>query len=173
MADPHQTMEDEEINCHIPSSAPSACSVNIVACTILIKLHQTCSSIRKSLSSATAYRQKPAELLQTVKALDQKLHLLGMEIEHTLPIHTPLEPSRLPLSLSLTMALVIHFTYHSLLFDIHTTLTYPWSRGIISLRQHPSFRAQVESSYAVVAKASRDIILASRHIPLDAACPFL
>lgn len=166
-------MEDEEINCEIPTLAPSHCSMHVAACTILIKLHQLCSLVGKSLSSAKAFRQGPVELLLTVRNLDEKLHALGEEVERIVPLSSLPDPTRLPSNLSLTLALVIHFTYHDLLFDIHTTLTYPWSRGIISLRQHPSFRGQVERSYSVVAKACRAIVLANRHIPIDAACPFL
>lgn len=147
--------------------------MDISAWTILIKLHQLCSLVGKSLSSAQAFRQNPAELLRTVRYLDEKVRVLGEEVEHVLPMKRPLDPSHLPGNLSLQLAMALHFTYYGLLFDIHTTLTYPWSRGIISLRQHPSFRDQVERSYSIVAKASRDVILASRHIPLDAACPFL
>jgi len=113
------------------------------------------------------------EFIQTVNDLDRRVRLLGKEVEKIFLINGSLDPSRLPGELSLTLALAVYFTYNDLLFDIHTTLTYPWSRGIISLRQHPSFRSQVERSHSVVAKACRDIILTSRHVPLDAACPFL
>ncbi len=147
--------------------------MHIGAHTVLIKLHQVCSFVGKSLSSPRAFRKRPVEFIQTVNDLDRKVRSLGEEIEDILLVKGSLDPSRLPGNLSLTMALAIYFTYNDLLFDIHTILTYPWSRGIISLRQHPSFRGQVERSYSVVAKACRDIILASRHIPIDAACPFL
>lgn len=108
-----------------------------------------------------------------VTFLDEKARVHGEAVERVLSMKSALDPSSLPADLSLKVALALHFTYYGLLFDIHTTLTYPWSRGIISLRQHPSFRDQVERSYSIVAKTSRDVILASRHIPLDAACPFL
>lgn len=147
--------------------------MNHAACTVLIKLHRLCSLVGKSLSSAKAFRQNPTDLLQTVTCLDEKVRALGEEVEVVLSMKTPLDPSCLPRNLSLKLALALHFTYYSLLFDIHTTLTYPWSRGIISLRQHPSFRDQVERSYSIVAKASREAILATRNVPLDAACPFL
>ena len=147
--------------------------MNVVAYTVLIKLHRLCSLVGKSLTSARAFRQKPAELLEVVTFLDQKIRLLSEDVQRVLRLDCPLDPSRLPDNLSLHMALAIHFTYYGILFDIHTTLTYPWSRGIISLRRHPSFRTQVEKSYTIVAEASRAVVLASRHVHLDAACPFL
>ena len=153
-------MDDEVMNCDIPTSAPLNFSMHFSGYTILIKLHRLCSLVWNSLSSAKAFRKKPEELIQTVDDLDHRIRLLAEEIEKLVPLKSALDPSRLPENLSLTMALAIQFTYFGLLFDIHTTLTYPWSRGIISLRQHPSFRLQVERSYSVVAKASRDIILA-------------
>ncbi len=105
--------------------------------------------------------------------LDQKARILSNEAEGIARLDDLMVSSSLANGLSLNMALLIHFTYYGLLFDIHTTLTYPWSRGIINLRRHPTFRTQVERSYAVVAEASRAVILESRFIHLDAACPFL
>lgn len=168
-----QIIDDEEINCQIPTSGASYCLMNFPARLVLVDLHQLCSFVGKSLSSARAFRRNPTELLQMVTFLDEKARVHGEAVERVLSMKSALDPSSLPADLSLKVALALHFTYYGLLFDIHTTLTYPWSRGIISLRQHPSFRDQVERSYSIVAKTSRDVILASRHIPLDAACPFL
>jgi hypothetical protein len=84
-----------------------------------------------------------------------------------------LEPAHLPNGLTLRRAQSLQYHYFSLVLDINTPLTYPWSGiGTYAKKDTADF-AQMQISLNTVAQASRSAIIATRHIQIDASCSSL
>jgi hypothetical protein len=164
-------MDDNEVSCEIPTSAPPGCIVNVLYCTMLIKYAQLSSMVTERLSSVQTFRQGPEEIIKTVCELDEHLHDMKDSMQHILSLDAPLDPSNLPHGITLQQALYMQHAYYGTRFDIHTVLTYPWFYSILSSTQHPAFRSQMEKSSEIVANASRAAILATKYIHIDANCP--
>ncbi|KAJ2905583.1 hypothetical protein MKZ38_004877 [Zalerion maritima] len=164
-------IDDDDINCQVPTVAPPSSSVNLFYCNTLIRLAQLSSLVAKRLSSVQAFRQGPEALVRTVGELNEKLVVIKRSIEPILSLSDPLDLSKLPHSVSFQQAVYLQYTYYNTVFDIHTVLTYPWSQSILGLTQHPALRTQVERSTEMVARSCRDAILATKHICIAACTP--
>lgn len=132
-----------------------------------------CSTTKKRLSSAKALRQTPAQLIETVRSLSQQLDALKHSIQHIIILDAPLELDQLPQGMTLRQAQSLQAHYFSLVLDINTPLTYPWSGVRESVEQDMGALAQIEASCNAVAIVSRAAILATRQIRVDASCTAL
>jgi hypothetical protein len=144
--------------------------MNVTYSTTMTRLCQLSSRVAKRLSNAHALRQSPEELANTIQKLDQELIVLKSSLQDIVHLDTPINPSRLVVGISAGQAMSIQSMYYGMVFDIHTPLTYPWSRGIPSLSQLPNVQSQVEASSAIVADTSRKAIMASTFVQPDANC---
>jgi hypothetical protein len=132
-----------------------------------------CSTTKKRLSSAKALRQTHAQLIETVRSLSQQLDALKHSIQHIIILDAPLELDQLPQGMTLRQAQSLQAHYFSLVLDINTPLTYPWSGVRESVEQDMAALAQIEASCNAVAIVSRAAILATRQIRVDASCTAL
>ena len=103
--------------------------------------------------------------------LDQRLNLLKNDLETFIVLGNPVNPDRLPLGLNVQQTVYIQCTYHSIMIDIHNTLTYPWSRNVLGLPPDRFVQSQVEKSFAVIADTCRNSMLTLQHVHIDAATP--
>ena len=166
-------MDDDEISCPVPESALSGRLGETLYCHILIRVMQLCSTAKKRLSSARALRQSPAQLIETVRDLNAELAELKQSTELKIFLDSPLDVAQLPGDITLRQAQSLQYHYVSLVLDINTPLTYPWS-GIYSYaRQDSTALSQIEASCNSVAQASRCAILATRQIRFDPSCSAL
>lgn len=140
---------------------------------MLIRFSQLSSLVHKRLSNVRAFRQTPDITVSTVIYLDHQLHMLKESMSYILQVDAPINPSKLPKCISLTQALHLQFMYYHIMFDIHTTLTYPWSQALHTLQENSEHRKQIDLSYSRVANAARGLILATKWVHLDANCATL
>ncbi|KAI1629537.1 fungal-specific transcription factor domain-containing protein [Exophiala viscosa] len=163
-------IDDEEINCQLPTSGRSDDSVNVRYTQACIEINHLASRIRKMLFTASAWRQAPENLVNNVTMLQMKLDALRANLKAQCQIDLPLKITKPPAGLDMQQALSIQFLYYNLVWDIHTTLAHPWFRGT-GLDRHPDFQLQIAQSCSIVAETSRAAILDCRFIQLDASCP--
>ncbi|KAJ9494771.1 hypothetical protein H2202_009672 [Exophiala xenobiotica] len=164
-------IDDEDINCPLPTSERSDGSVNARYTQACIKINHLSSVTRKMLFKASAWRQAPRHLVNNVTTLQMKLEELRASLKLQCQIDLPMNITKPPAGLNMQQALSIQFLYYNLVWDIHTTLAHPWFRGVTGLDRHPDFQVQISQSCAIVAETSRATILDSRFIQLDANCP--
>lgn len=142
-------------------------------CNMLIRLSQLSSRVNKQLSSVQAFRQPTSATIRTVVDLDRQLRALKDSMAYLFSVDAPINPVTLPASITLNQALYLQFTYYNLLFDIHTTLTYPWSQTMLRPLENAAHQTQIQASRSIVADAARSLILATKWILVDANCPTL
>jgi hypothetical protein len=165
-------MDDDEISCQVPESALSGRPCDTIYCHILIEMMQLCSTAKKRLSSARAMRQTPDQLIETVWDLNKELDELKRSTQNKYCLDGSLT-SQLPKGITLRQAQSLQFHFFSLVLDINTPLTYPWSGIYTYAKKDRAAFAQVETSCNAVAHASRSTILATRQIRIDASCSAL
>ncbi|KAH8691680.1 fungal-specific transcription factor domain-containing protein [Talaromyces proteolyticus] len=166
-------IDDDEISSQVPEKALSGQLGDTIYCHVLIQLIRLCSTTKKRLSSAQALRQTPAQLIETIRNLNQELDGLKRSIQPDFALDAPLETSQLPKGMTLRQAQSLQSHYFSLVLDINTPLAYPWSGVHTSIDQDMAALAQIGASCDAVARASRAAILATRQIRVDASCTAL
>jgi hypothetical protein len=166
-----QALDDDDISCQIPTKAPPNSPIDIDIFTCAIKHAQIASLISKKLSSVSAFRRTTAEMLETVRSLDQKLQDWRDQLPHGLQIKSPTKALEACGSRNIVSIYHLHFAYYGSLMAIHMVLVYPWITAIFSIDQVQAFRDQVSVSTEAVAQAARSIILLTRHLHVDVASP--
>lgn len=110
-------------------------------------------------------------LVRSVAELDEQLNTLKRSIDPI--ISRPAAPSitLLPSGMTLQQTMYLRGALQSIALDIHTSLTYPWSRSLLGVTPHVALRDQVETSTQIVAETCRQAILATELIRFDASTP--
>ena len=166
-------MEDDEVSSQVPQAALDGQPSSTIYCQILIQLMRLSSAAKKRLSSATAMRQSPDQLIETVRDLNGQLDQVKHSVKESFRLGEPLHSSQLLSGLITRQAQSLQSHYFSLVLDINTPLTYPWS-GLYKYARHDAASlAQIEAACNNVSSASRSAILATRQIHIDANCSFL
>ena len=132
-----------------------------------------CSSTRKRVSSAQALRQTPAQLIETVRSLNQELDALKSSVGQSFSLDAPLDGSQLPKGITLRQAQSLQSHYFSVVLDINTPLAHPWSGVHTLVEPDKAALSQIQASCNTVASVSRAAILATRQIRVDASCTAL
>ncbi|KIW09874.1 hypothetical protein PV08_11975 [Exophiala spinifera] len=164
-------IDDEEVNCPLPTLDRSDGSVNVRYIQACIRLNHLSSVVQRTLFKASKWRQASKELVHNVKMLQTKLEELRDDLRDLCSIELPLNMTNLPANLSLPQALSIQFLYYNLVWDTHTTLAHPWFRSVKGVEQHLDFKGQIAQSSSFVAETSRAAVLDFRFIHLDANSP--
>jgi hypothetical protein len=139
--------------------------------TACIKHAQINSIVSKRLATVKAYSQTPRELIQTVLEMDNLVESWRKTLPHHFQPTTPIKYSSIPEGLHLQHILYLRYAYYGSLLAIHTIFTYPWTGAIIRTDSSTAFRDQVVLSTKAVVEASRNIILTTKHIDIDASSP--
>lgn len=155
----------------MPTKIPPSSTIDIDIFTCAIRQAQISSLISKNLSSVSAFRQTTAEMIETIRSLDQKLHDWRDQLPPDLQIKSPTFPPTPYGSRNMANINHLHFAYYGSLLGIHMVLTYPWIAAIFSTDQVQAFREQVSISTETVAQAARSIILMTRQLNVDVASP--
>jgi hypothetical protein len=150
---------------------PLGSSLNLEYFGILLKLAQLQSLVAKRLSSVQAYRRGAASLVKSVSELDEALKALHLSIEPKLVLSGPLDFKSMPVDMSLQQTLYLKYFYFNMVLDIHTALTFPWSRSTLGLTEHLALRNQLRKSMNVVAETCRNSILTTQHISFGTSEP--
>lgn len=166
-----QAIDDDSISCQIPTTPPSAGLIDGHFSTISIKHAQISSTVAKRLSNVYIVHQTATDIIKTVVELDKMLYDYKQSISCFFDVDASIDPSQLPSGISLQQAVYLQYSFYGTLCDIHSVLTYPWFHNILSLNQDPAVCLQLEVSSQRVAKASRSILVATKHVHIDAAAP--
>lgn len=166
-------MDDDEISCEIPEEASNDQIGSTTYCKLLIQLMQLSSIARKRLSSPAAMRKSPDQLIESVCNLNSRLEELNQSNQQVFCLDWSLGDLQSLNGLTKRQAQSLQSHYFSLILDINTPLTYPWS-GIYQYAKHDKAKfVHVEAACIAVSCASRSAILATRHVHVDANCTFL
>ena len=168
-----QIIDDDEISCATPSACTAGSALNVDYCLALIRLAQLSSNVMRRLSSVRSLRLNAQAIVETVSQLQQRANAIKDEIEITngLSLGQSIKVGQLPAHLSLEQVLYLQYAYFNALLDIHTVLACPWSRALVALQPHATFRTQVETSMKMVAETSRSAVLATKDIPVSRPTP--
>ncbi|KIW27762.1 uncharacterized protein PV07_07470 [Cladophialophora immunda] len=167
----HSLIDDDDVSCQVPTSAPPDSTVNIEYCNTLIRLARLSSLVSKRLSTVQAFQQGGEALVRSVAELDEQLNILKRSIDPIISRPAAPNPTQLPSGMTLRQIMYLRGALQSITLDIHTSLTYPWSRSMCGLTPHAALRDQVETSTQIVAETCRQAILATEHIQFDASTP--
>lgn len=125
----------------------------------------------KELFSAQSRHQPLPAVVKKVKALDELLQSWRVGLPGFLKPDVSFTSSGLPPGILSDHKLLVHFSYYGTLAAIHSVLSCPWNLPRAETDRDPTVVNQIELSTQVVAGASRNSILATRSIKLDAAAP--
>ncbi|KAF2812009.1 uncharacterized protein BDZ99DRAFT_560742 [Mytilinidion resinicola] len=164
-------IDDDEITCVLPTLAPNGREIHVQLFTSFIEHAQISSSTMRHLSRAKSGQRSPAELVSTVEKLDRRLHSWYQSIPAALRLDLPFKKSNLPDGAQLEHLLYLHFAYHGSLISIHSFFGYPWNLIGFASDSSTDLRERMESSTRIVAEASRNLVLATRDISIDAEAP--
>ena len=145
--------------------------MNLKYFNVLIQLSQISSGVSKQLSTIQIQRDGAQALVRKILELDQRLNVLKKDLETFIILGNPVNPDRLPLDLNLQQTVSLQCTYHSIVIDVHSTLTYPWSRNLLGLPPDRFVQSQVEKSFEVVADTCHNSMLTLQYVHIDAATP--
>ncbi|EXJ70411.1 uncharacterized protein A1O5_06479 [Cladophialophora psammophila CBS 110553] len=167
----HSLIDDDDVSCQVPTSAPPDSTVNIEYCNTLIRLSRLSSLVSKRLSTVQAFQQGAEALVRSVAELDEQLNVLKRSIDPIISCPSAPCPTQLPSRMTPQQIMYLRGAIQSITLDIHTSLTYPWSRSMCGLTPHAALRDQIETSTQVVAEICRQAILGTEHIRFDASTP--
>jgi hypothetical protein len=145
--------------------------MNLQYFSILIRLARLSSAVSKRLSTVRAFQQGAELLVRSVAELDEQLNALKRSVDPILFLDSPVKLNQLPAGMTLQQTMYLRYGFFNLTLDIHTALTYPWSRSMLGLTPHAALRSQVEKSTQMVAETCRNAILATEHIRFEASTP--
>lgn len=139
----------------------------------MIKLCQLLSLSSKKLASTEAFQQPIEKLVETVQDLERSIKNLRQSCKEEFGLPLPMDLSSPPEFLTSRQAMCIQSLYYNLVWDIHTPLVYPWyhltQKAIIS----STGKLQIDASTSIVLETSKDAILDSQLVHIDASCPLL
>ena len=164
-------IDDDDISCQIPTERVNGTTVDLQILSAIVKHAQISSSIFKRLASVKALRQPPQEICDAVHEMDRTLQQWRESLPQYLRIGAPIEPSDFPSNIKVSHVLHLQSAYYSSVLAIHTRFTFPWASNTSARNRSPALRNAMELSAKTVADASRNIILTSRCIKVDAASP--
>ncbi|EXJ59415.1 uncharacterized protein A1O5_12296 [Cladophialophora psammophila CBS 110553] len=164
-------IDDNNISTTIPTSAPPGSTNDVEAFTLIVRHAQISSQISHRIMSVKAFKQAPAQVLDTVHDIHNKLQ----ELLHSLPADLSVDPSesgdsRRPRP-RWTQSLYLHFAIHGSLMATHIILFYPWIAARFGTESDPVFHNQVLSSSKTIANSARQIIRILRSVTTDIAAP--
>jgi hypothetical protein len=114
---------------------------------------------------------KASILIDTFTALSSQLE----EWYNLIPPRLKIDPrggsSRPPNTARIEQLMYLHYGYHGSLMAIHAVFAYPWMVNYGDFEDKPAVDGQRISSTNAMIGAARNIILSSRMVSIDPACP--
>ena len=136
----------------------------------VIKHARIASAVAKDLTSVKSSKE-PADLLaQRIRELESRLVAWRDGIPIALRPGIPFLYSSSSKT-HIYHTIYLHFAYYGSLVAIHSIFAYPWYLSTYGRNQGPAFREQVTASTKSVVEASRQIVLATKHIDVRGPWP--
>ncbi|RSL87757.1 hypothetical protein CEP52_015423 [Fusarium oligoseptatum] len=166
-------IDDDQISCSLPQKDHGEGSSNSQFAITVIKLAQMSSLTSKRLTLIETHQQSAEVLVRTVTELDQKLKTLASHIQKVVDLDSPLEPGKPGQDIDLQQAIYIRMAYYTIVLDVHTPLSYPWSQRLFNLQGDPDLQLQVQASSETVIQTARKAAMATQFVRLDACTSIL
>ncbi|KAH7385829.1 fungal-specific transcription factor domain-containing protein [Pyrenochaeta sp. MPI-SDFR-AT-0127] len=164
-------IDDDDISCELPTWAPDANPNIVVYFQHTVKQAMICSAIAKSFSTVKARERSLSEKVKLVKYFTTSLRAWYQDIPEAFRPGFPLKPESLPYGIRAEHLIYTYLSYHGSMAAIHSTFGHPWNLNQSLEHQNDIVKAQIASSNEVLADASRNIILITRSISVDAVAP--
>lgn len=131
------------------------------------------STIAKSFATVKARQRPLREKACLIKEINRTLRSLYENLSPDLKVRFPVNTKKIPRGLYAEHLMYLHLSYYGNMAAIHSVLGYPWNLNDVQLSDQDDtvVKSQMEASSDALAEASRNIILITRSISLDAVAP--
>lgn len=165
-----QAIDDDDISCEIPTEICPGSTIDVEACTGLIRHAKISSQVSKNLTSVKAFQQSPSDFLGAAMTLDAQLREWRESLPGALRPADKLRAFQMPSSARSFSIIHAHYAYYGTLIAIHTMIAYPWIRStVFDQERNAVAHDQIVSSSNTVADAARNIIVIARSLGIDGA----
>jgi hypothetical protein len=166
-------IDDDDISCALPTWAPNASSSFIECFKNIVDQAKMSSSIAKSFATVKARQRPLREKVHLVKEVNKNLRSWYKTLSPDLKISFPVDTKKIPRGLCAEHLMYLHLSYYGNLAAIHSILGHPWNLNDAQFSDQDDtvVKSQIEASSNALAEASRNIILITRSISLDAVAP--
>ena len=151
--------------------AAEGSTINIQIFTYTINLMRISSTIFKKLSAIKTLSQTPDEVIRVLSDLHWQIQGWKDTLPPNIRPDAPIDPTQLPPGYHLYHLIFLHYSYYGSLMAIHSLYAYPWNSSIIGSSQISSVSEQIATSSSIIIAASRNIILATKYIDINASLP--
>lgn len=164
-------MNDDDISCQVPSSAPGGGFLNINFCQISVKLAQWSSLASRRISTKDVFRKGPQAFAASIHEINEQLAAWCESVKHIIDFNSDINLSRLPEGLTLQQTVHLFFSYYNLVLEIQSTLILPWSKALFNPTHQEILRPVFEKSAATAAEVCRKAILTTKNVRINADVP--
>jgi hypothetical protein len=168
-----QIIDDDDISCELPSWTPDANS-NLVECfQQIVKQAMLSSEIARSFLTVKAREKSLIDKVKLIEHFDTRLRTWLDDLPTIFKLDVPTKAELLPRGIRIEHLLYLHLSYYGNMAAIHSVLGYPWnvtSDPEIN-SDNSAIKEQVASSDIALTEASKNIILVTRSISVDASTP--
>ena len=145
--------------------------MNLQLLTNIIEHARISSAIGKRLTTVKGLRRPLDDMIKTVHELEEQLQSWKESLPPLIRPGTDIKHNNLPSRTHLSYVLYLRFAYLGSLTAIHSIFFYPWNLPRFGADQNPALATQIVLSTEAVVEASRNIILTTKQIEVDASSP--
>ena len=127
--------------------------------------------IAKGLTSVKSSKEQPEVLAKRARELESRLSQWHSNMPSSLRAELPLAVSFQSSERRQYHLIYIHFAYYGSIIAIHSVFAHPWYLSTRGHNQGPEVKEQVHASTNAVVQASRQIVLATKHIDVRGPWP--
>ncbi|EXJ68312.1 uncharacterized protein A1O5_08927 [Cladophialophora psammophila CBS 110553] len=161
-------IDDDDISCQVPCSAPGGGFLNINYCQISIKLAQWSSLASRRISTKDVSRKGPQAFAGSIREINEQLASWCESIKGFIDFNSDIGLSRLPEGLTLQQTVQLYFSYYNLVLEIQSTLILPWSKALFNPTDQEVLRPEFEKSAEIAVEVCRKAILTTKHVRINA-----
>lgn len=131
------------------------------------------SAIAKSFTTVKARQRPLVEKAELVKDFNARLQSCYSSLPKHFKVSFPIEAKAVPEGIRVEHIMYLHLSYYGNLAAVHSILGHPWNLNTAPAHDlnNKTVKAQIASSNEALTDASRNIILATRSISVDAVAP--
>lgn len=136
-----------------------------------VKQAKLSSAIAKSFTTVKARERSLAEKVKLVKHFNTNLKAWYKDLPEVFKSELPLRSGSLPYGIRAEHLMYLYFSYHGNMAAIHSIFGHPWNLNQSLGHQSIAVKDQIAFSNDALTDASRNIVLATRSISVDAVAP--
>ncbi|KIW95658.1 uncharacterized protein Z519_04243 [Cladophialophora bantiana CBS 173.52] len=166
-------IDDDDIDCDIPSILQAASSTEPEMLTYTIQACQIYDQISKELLATQALHEPPMKMFDLVAHFDTQLRLFKEALPQQLRPVSCLKQFHMPGTIRMLGLMTTHCSFYDLLMLVHTIFAYPWIIESFPSSLDASLAVKVKTQIAVssqiVADVARSLIVIERNLDIDRA----